>query len=316
MKRISAIIIIIALMGSVVLAQENLKGTEDPVSYGSQKQRILERQENLRRSQAIQNVAQTYREMVSAYKAKRIVYAEEMSQKLTRLLEDPMLPRVFAGKMARKQNAFLEKVYGDHRYLTMDVPVDKFADGEIEAIQEVLDEKMPVEQDRVKKSFDTELVKTGSRSEAVKINGAEMIPQISEQKNNEPIIDREVQKDKRLYEYQQKLFDMDRGDIDHYVALYEQDQRQRKESLSQEFDEKIDLLYQEGASLFQKRSYRFAREILTEVESLRPDYKLTRQFLAQLEKYFKYETERSVVFSDNGDVRQKMISDALDSYQQ
>jgi len=131
------------LTGFNAFAQHETGGTQDS--------KILARERRLKQSQVIQEVAQTYREMVSSYKAQRIERAEEMSRKLTELIHDPLLPEAFAQKMAVKQERFLDRIYGEGKAPKIDIPVDDVSAEEIVQIQTAMQEQasnvQPVIQD-------------------------------------------------------------------------------------------------------------------------------------------------------------------------
>ncbi len=104
--------------------------------YGSQKKQVQDRAQRLKQSQLVQDVSSTYREMVASFKARQIEHAEELSQELDNLLDDPLLPVAFAEKMRKKQQNFLERVYGKEDRLITEIPVDKITDEELPAIRE------------------------------------------------------------------------------------------------------------------------------------------------------------------------------------
>ncbi len=104
--------------------------------YGSQKKQVQDRAQRLKQSQLVQDVSSTYREMVASFKARQIEHAEELSQELDGLLDDPLLPAAFAEKMRKKQQNFLERVYGKEDRLITEIPVDKITDEELPAIRE------------------------------------------------------------------------------------------------------------------------------------------------------------------------------------
>lgn len=407
MKKIFAavVILLIVVMNGYALAQEDLRGTETPAVYGQKKQRILQRQERAKRSKTIQEVARAYREMVSSYKAKRIIRAEEMSQKLDVLLEDPILPEAFSNKMARKQRNFLKRIYGGKIPAKMDVPVDAVSDAEIREIQYAVkeetgkgvglgillqnaginslshkeikkqqaevrkrerllkrqrrkDEKAELKKvryeekaalkeshrvaalarKRKKKSERLARIEDKKNRKGQKRNASHEISDIQEVRidleENVKVVNekkissaaqtldvleannRKARKIQRLRAYQQELLDLERNEIDRYVQLYQKEMENKKSILQEELSKKIDLLYQDGVEYYEKKAYYFSRDVLFEVEKLQPDYKLTRQYLAELEMHFKFKTKRITGYSLKDDSeRQQVIFNSLSVYQ-
>ena len=135
---LSVMILIFPLLMIVSYAQIfPVKGKEQPPVY-EEKAQILEREQRTRRSQVIQETARIYREMVSSYKARHIVHAEELSGRLENLLADPSLPESFVERMTKKHMAFLTRVYGESPALRIDVPDDYISDEEMKQIQEAV----------------------------------------------------------------------------------------------------------------------------------------------------------------------------------
>ncbi len=127
-----------ACMSAFAQAQESssLDPKLAPADYGVKKRQIQDKAERLRRSQLIQDVSSTYREMVASFKARRIEHGEELVQKLDGLLDDPLLPQNFSGRIRIKQQNFLTRIYGRDVELAADFPVDKIADEELPAIRQ------------------------------------------------------------------------------------------------------------------------------------------------------------------------------------
>ena len=125
-----------------VPAQDQIQGTEPPAVY-KQKKEILKREERVKRSEAIQKAARLYRGMVSSYKARRVIHAEELSRQLEECLDDPLLPESFARRLRDKQQNFLHRLYADETPVKIDVPADDISGQEIERIREAVIEKQP-----------------------------------------------------------------------------------------------------------------------------------------------------------------------------
>lgn len=405
-KKISIGFVFSVLFFSAVqtgFAQSDLHGSEDPAVYGREKAKILAREERSRRSQTIQEVAQTYREMVSSYKAKRIIRAEELSQKLDALLDDPVLPESFALKIRHKQQRFLRRIYGDDSNMRVEVQVDDVSDEEVVQIQQVLKEgegspaigqpeflaqemaedsqdidllalrraeKEAVKQKRFeekeRRKQEKAALKEARRQEIIarrkkrrdeysarkEKKKAERLVRLEARRNKKNIKDgfagagegseletkpvaaieqnidavakdmddaqlakrREVQTEK-LLEYQKEFLDLERKEVDRYVRLYKEEMKEQKRSLEEEFSRRVDSLYQDGIEFFEKKAYHFSYDVLREVEELHPNYKMTRQYLAELERSFKLNLNTDVSMSSTGRLqREQLIAEFLDTY--
>lgn len=394
-------------------AQDQARGTEQPVVY-AEKDRILKKEQRQRRSQAIQEVAILYREMVASYKAKRIVRAEELSQKLDALLTDSVLPKVFAKKMQRKQQAFLERIYDGRDDSRMEVSVDEVSDHEVDEIKNAVEigaeketdanpsmvSKEALASERVEQTQQTQeiqeiqeeletqekkeilkkerdlarqrkieerqrkrqekiMVKEQRRQEKIarreqrrqKIleereerkrqkeqaqklkdlsgNPAEVLKQDSAQAPQSKNVEKQSDNGKekvdtkqrgavqvhKLLDNQEKFLGMEQKEIDRYVDLYYKEMKARKEKLMKRLVEKIDTLYEDGLEFYQRKAYYFAYDIFQEVEKLEPDYKLTRQYLKELERYFSFGPNNNLPRSSSQrSKRDRVISNTLDSY--
>ncbi len=143
MKRVITFFIVLVSgfsLSPMALAQQDVRGTEEPAVY-QEKDAILAKQRRVHRSQTIQGVARLYREMVSSYKARRVIHAEALSQELDTVLDNPILPDAFAKKMRIKHHNFLTRIYGDQSNVQIDVPVDGVSDEEVAQIQQTMAEK-------------------------------------------------------------------------------------------------------------------------------------------------------------------------------
>ncbi len=318
---------------------QTLSGTEPPAVYGEEKERVIARERKTRTSRAIQDVAQTYRQMVSAYKAGHIVHAEETSQHLDQLLEDDALPTSFAARMRKKHERFLERVYGESGPLRIDVPSDEISDEEFQMIQttvESTDHQMParatrplvheeVQQNIAIPAMDKKAEQAARRQ---KKQDEEKLQRAMQQKEAEAAKERLSQVDEQLRQRQdaarlsrvndsvesrvadleRAALDLKREEVDQYIHRYREQMQNEQESLQASFLEKVDALYQDGVEFYQKNAYYFANDVFTEVEKLRPDYKMTRQYLADLENHFRLQS------LENQADRGRVIMDALENF--
>lgn len=356
-------------------AWAQLSGTEDPASYGREKERIIAREERVRRSQAIQEVARVYRQMVAAYKANRILNAEEMSQQLDQLLADPILPVAFSERIQKKHETFLQRVYSDSGRVKMDVPTDDISEEEFEKIQQAvsvqkqadvstdsfkeqaveveapLKESVIPEEQRAQTLQDRLAQKEARRQERIALREERhqkkqalrekrkkerlentAVPLVEDDTDSQAKPDKEliaaekkldsINKEiksrqieapasgdsayKRLANLQEKALDLKKEEVDQYVRLYREQLKREQQSLQETFLVKIDNLYKDGVEFFQGNAYQFAYDVFLEVEKLHPDYKMTRNYLSQLEDYFR-------LHARDFD-RDKVVADALDAF--
>ncbi len=165
MKRILTAVLWAAIVHACVCgtaqAQEDpspLDSKIPPANYGVKKKQVQDKAERLKRSQLIQEVSSTYREMVASFKARQVEHGEDLSQKLDALLEDPLLPPDFAEKIRLKQQNFLERVYGKEVQLAADIPVDRITDEELPAIRERMPEQKNFAVETPKMQVNEELI--------------------------------------------------------------------------------------------------------------------------------------------------------------
>ncbi|MEW5895020.1 MAG: hypothetical protein AB1650_04610 [Candidatus Omnitrophota bacterium] len=156
-----------ALFFSLGTAASFSQSADAGTSMESETRKLREKEERACRSQAIQETARIYREMVASYKARQIVHAEELSQRLDDLLADPVLPEDFARRIHKKQEAFLKRVYSSNSLVAIDVPVDQVSDDEIKVIQEVIQDSEKVPLNKVKDEED--IIDPGRRKQELKM---------------------------------------------------------------------------------------------------------------------------------------------------
>jgi hypothetical protein len=364
---VTAACLLFFVQGASAWAQ--LSGTEDPASYGREKERLIAREERVRRSQTIQEVARVYRQMVAAYKANRILNAEEMSQQLDQLLADPILPAAFSDRIQTKHATFLQRVYGDSGRVKMDVPTDDISEEEFKKIRRAVnsqkqtdvstdsfkdsavDVKSPLtesvtrEEQRMQALQDRLAQKEARRQERIALREERYQKKqaLREKRKNERLVntavplavdsrDSQARSDKglvadqkklksrqveapvasgdsaykRLANLQEKALDLKKEEVDRYVRLYREQMKQEQQALQETFLVKIDNLYKDGVEFFQGNAYQFAYNVFLEVEKLHPDYKKTRNYLSQLEDYFRLHARDLD--------RDKVVADALDAF--
>jgi|GEM_PF-4565490 len=268
-------LLVLMMIGSIIfwpddaaLAQTGvLHGTETPAVYDD-REKILQRQDALERRQLQKQVAGMYRNMIAAYKAGRTTYFQEQSAQFDRLLKDPRLSRRYAEKMRGKYQQFLAKV---------DVELTE------ETQKSGTDSSCPV----------ASLASQNSDADAavpkhhVKISVRDAVAPDTLRLSDE---ERQQRQADQLLAYQKNMLELERAEVDRYVALYQQELSETRRQMKEGFDAKIESLYQDGLEYFDHKAYRFAFDILTAVEQLKPDYKLTRRYLENLERYFSSQT--------------------------
>lgn len=267
-------LLILMVIGSVIFGPDDaalaqtgvLHGTETPAVYDD-REKILQRQDALERRQLQKQVAGMYRNMIAAYKAGRTTYFQDQSAQLDRLLEDPRLSRRYAEKMRGKYRQFLAKVDAEQAQETQKSGTDS---------------PCPVAS-LASRNSDSDAAVPKRHAKISVRDAAPDTPQLSDEERQQRQAD-------QLLAYQKNMLELERAEVDRYVALYQQELSETRRQMKEGFDAKIESLYQDGLEYFDHKAYRFAFDILTAVEQLKPDYKLTRRYLENLERYFSSQT--------------------------
>ncbi|HSV44006.1 MAG TPA: hypothetical protein VLJ10_05565 [Candidatus Bathyarchaeia archaeon] len=331
---------IVFLMVSPGQAQDTAVGTESPASYKGVKQQVMDLAHRRQRSQTIQDVAMVYREMVSSFKAKQIVHAEEMSQRLDELLADPILPDSFVKKMQAKHERFLKRVYGPLDLA--DVPEDEtISEADFAAIQQEARQKsvrrVAPQSTAVEMTNDPVVSDQPESRPQILEKPQPKIKTVSQAKKPDRMlretasvaaqaepaaVDASVSTEaKRAQRIEKSLasaasagYQMTPEEVKHYLALYQEERQKKVEELKKEFERKVDILYSDGVEFYKKNAYRFAYDILNEVEKVKPDYKMTRQYLSELRHYFELVEEEKPSTKIMNEDRQEFIGEELDQY--
>ncbi len=321
-------------------AQEAVVGTELPVSYEGIKRQVMDLAHRRQRSQAIQEAAIVYREMVSSFKAKQIVHAEEMSQRLDELLADPILPESFVKKMQAKHERFLARVYGPLDLA--DVPEDEtVSEEDFTAIQKevrqqsssrVVPQPMAVEvkapivslqseskpQVLEQPEFKTKTTPQAKKPEKILRETAPVAAPAAPPAVADGSVSAEAERARRMEKSLASAasvgYQMTSEEVKHYLALYEEERQKKGGELKQEFERKVEILYADGVEFYKKNAYRFAYDILNEVEKVKPDYKMTRQYLSELKHYFELVEEEKPSTKIMNEDRREFIIQELDQY--
>ncbi len=377
MKRILTAVlwaaVVHACVWGIAQAQEDpspLDSKIPPADYGAQKKQVQDKAERLRRSQLIQEVSSTYREMVASFKARQVEHGEDLSQKLDALLDDPLLPADFAEKIRVKQQNFLERVYGKEVQLAADIPVDRISDEELPAIRERMpDFPKPAEvvpgrisagglavektgettenaqlpkqkanegliekkrQEALSADIEAAAVRdkglSGKTADAV-VPAGDPLSAVQSRKDYEEdrqaAVKQRQQAEQELEKYTQGVRDGQDADgltklqrealagrkekIDAFLKKYRSEMTARRKDLQSQFDLRIEELYRDGVEFYEKKAYRTAWDLLSEVEELSPGYKDARRILDSIRMYVDEELAHE---------RQQKIGDLLDQYQQ
>ncbi len=334
-----------------------VSGTEEPQDYGPEKQRILEKQQRMRRSELIQKTARLYRQMVASYKAKRISHAESVSAELTDILDDPLLPEKFADKIRRKQDAFLTRVYETHADHYLDLKTDEMSDRELAEVREEIDPSEYAQAEKNNKPSDAEIrrrraqqredaraekkrlrqeraaEKKRQREEAIARKKAkredrlaekntrrqeaqarrEMLRTEKEQNKNkandnsassdpeqdliamnrsaateQDALNQQLDKigqdnpDDKLFQLQREAYTVRQKRVDGFIDEYRRHLRKTASEKEQELSRRIESLYHDALEFYRANAYRLSYDLLSEIEKIQPDYKLTRRYLKDL----------------------------------
>jgi len=277
MMQQKSIALVMVMAGVVVLSSHDslaqpgvLQGTETPAVYGN-RDRILARQDRLERRQTEKLAARIYRNMVAAYKAGRRAYFDEQSAELSRLLDDSRLSEAYAEKMRIKYRLFLAKVERGQAKTGL----KPMGDGNA-AVQD--SEKSLTDWGTASALFPAQ--GTAKSQSPVRDQAGTLLSEEERQRR---------QADK-LLAYQKNMLELERAEVDRYVHLYQKELTETRRQMTEEFNAKIESLYQDGLEYFDQKAYHFAFDVLKAVEQLKPDYKLTRRYLEDLQRYFQSKT--------------------------